>query len=449
MPRGLKQLLKKSSVLMLARIVGGCMAFALNILIARWMGAETLGAFALCMAFASLVAVALPAGMQSVGVMFISQYKETGQLDAALGYLRSGYRHIAVLGALSVALSAVAYFTLANVLQPETLLIGFLACLTAPALAVINFQCSILTGFRHQLQGLLPDLIVKPGLMFCSVVVLGLAAGGASPAILISAVCAAMWLTALSQYILMRRTLDFNAAAANADDRREWRKASLPWIAITLMWDYFIELHLILAGFLLMPAQVGLLHICFRLRVLAAFGIRALSSLVMPEIYAANASDDDGRLYAGLAKVNILTLIYAVAVCGGVLVAGNFVLGLVGEDFQAGYWMLLMVCASMIPRAAFGPATAIMSMKGLPVPVVWVVALGVVLALVLCLALYPLLGVTAIAVAYLVSTTFISVGQWFWALRTTGLDCSIFAPQGLSFLRQKLSTLSPKVGHAG
>ena len=89
--------------------------------------------------------------------------------------------------------------------------------------------------------------------------------------------------------------------------------------------------------------------------------------------------------------------------------------------------MLLAICASMIPRAVFGPTTAVLAMKGLQVPVVWIIALGASLSMIMCLALFPWLGVSAFAVAYVVSTTLISGLQWRWAKKKTGLDSSIFA----------------------
>ena len=58
----LSQLLTRSSVLMAARVLGGAVAFAANILIARAFGADALGVFALTMALVSLLALVLPLG---------------------------------------------------------------------------------------------------------------------------------------------------------------------------------------------------------------------------------------------------------------------------------------------------------------------------------------------------------------------------------------------------
>ncbi len=440
MSKGLVQILKKSSTLMIARIIGGGMAFAVNIMIARWFGADALGEFALCMAVASLIAVLLPAGMQAVAVMFVSQYKAKKQFGLIRGYVRAGYSHIAAMSLIGGGLLAIAVVGLSDHLHTRITLISTFAFLIAPALALINFNCGALTGLKQQQLGLLPDLLVKPGLMFVAIAALGLIAGGATMPVIMITICACMWLTALGQLLLMLRYVRLTDAAVDDSGKPAWRKVSLPWIAITLMWDYFIELHLILAGLLMAPGQIGLLHICFRLRVLAAFGIRALYSLVMPDIYAAEAKGDQAGLERAIAKANFLAVGYSLGVCGALLVLGELILALVNESFRTGYLMLLLICASMIPRAVFGPTTAVMSMKGLQVPVVWILAAGIILSLLLCLALFPIYGVSAIAIAYLVSTTFITGVQWWWSRYKTGIDCAIFAPASWLFVRRQLAT---------
>ena len=427
MSKGIAQLLKRSTLLMVARIIGGGLAFAMNIMIARWFGADVLGQFALAMALASLLAVLLPAGMQSIAVLFVSRYVADDKLAHARGFVRSGYLHIVVVTTALAGLLAAGAPLLSGYVDQDTLWSGAVALMIAPALALINFNCGVLTGFKQQMLGLLPDLLVKPALIFSAVAGLGLLTTSSSSLAVIGLVCAAMWLTAAGQLIAMRRSVRLSHAAPDTSEKSEWRKAATPWIAITLMWDYFIELHLLLAGLVLAPGKIGLLHICFRLRVLASFGVRALHSLVMPDVYAADAKGDQRGFERGLAKINFLTLAYSMMVSGAMVIAGEFILGLVDEGFRAGYWMLLAISAAMIPRAVFGPTTAIMAMKGLQVPVVWIVALGVVLSMVLSLALLPAFGVSAFAIAYLTSCTFIAFFQWQWALKRTGIDCSVFS----------------------
>ena len=425
MSKNLIQLLTRSSVLMVARVAGGGVAFAANIMIARWYGAEALGIFALCMALTSLIAVILPLGLQSVGVMFVSEYSDQKQHGLVRGYIRTGYRNIAIVTVIAVVLLAGAAVIADRFGYYDHWTAAMFAILIAPALAMINFNCSVLTGCSRQLHGLMPDLLIKPALMFIAIAAVAFVVTGASPTVLLTTVCICIWLTALAHlWILLKETSVSNPPPAEVE-RRRWRKAGTPWIFITLMWDYFIELHLIMAGMLTTSAELGLLHICFRLRVLAGFGVRALSSLVMPGVYAANAKDDIPGIERGLFKANVLSLAFCLCVCAGLAVFGEFFLGLVNEKFRSGYTILMIITVAMLPRPIFGPATAVMAMRGLQVPVVWILLVGIALTVALSLVMFPIYGIEGIAIAYLISSTFIAVAQWWWAKVKTGIDCSI------------------------
>jgi O-antigen/teichoic acid export membrane protein len=198
-------------------------------------------------------------------------------------------------------------------------------------------------------------------------------------------------------------------------------------MAISALSDYFIELHLLLAGALAAPAQIAVLHVCFRLRMLAAFGLRALYALILPDIFASYERKDAAEFRSNIMRANCLALAYAFAVCLAVIPLGNWVLSLFGEAFENGRAVLLIVCSAMIARAVFGPAPAIMAMKGQHGSVIWILSAGTAVSLVLGLALFPRLGIEAIAIAYTVSYSLIAVAQWWWVKRRTGIDCSIFA----------------------
>lgn len=421
----LRQLLARSSGLMGARLAGGAIALFVNLLIARNFGADTLGLFALAMATASVAAVVLPIGFHSVGTMFVSQYLEQGRHDLVAGFTCQGYRNIAGLTGLAVVVAA-ALLAAPPVWVHEYALSAVFIVTTAPALALINLNGSVVNAHRRQFAALLPDLVVKPVLM--ALMIGGVVVLFASPTdfALFGAISAALWASALIQILFMGR-IRIAAKPVGKADRRRWRKAALPWMLIAILSDYFIELHLLLAGALSAPAEVAVLHICFRLRVLAAYGMRALYALILPDLYASHERGDDTEFRNNLMRANGLALIYSLAVCAAIIPFGGWVLSLFGDAFVGGRTILMMVCAAMIARAVFGPGPAIMAMKGHHAAAVWILSAGTALSLGAGLALYPTLGIEGIAAAYTLSYSLIAATQWWWVKRNTGIDCSIFA----------------------
>ena len=423
----LSQLLTRSSVLMVARVLGGAVAFAANIIIARQFGADALGVFALTMALVSLLALVLPLGYQAVGVMFVSQYVERGRTDLVRGFLRRGYRNIALVsGAIGLALIG-AYWALPDPSLRQHMVTGIYVLAMAPALALLNLNGAILTAHRRQYDALLPDLVLKPSLMLGGVALVAAVALPGSLNLLLCAAAAALWASALWQAVTIRRSGLVPRDAQTAQEPAAWRKAALPWMAISLLADYFIELNLLLAGLLAAPAEVAVLHICFRLRVLAAFGLRALYALVLPDIFASHERGDPVEFRHNILRANLLALVYALSVCAAVTMFGGEILAIAGDSFQAGHMALVIVCLPMVARAVFGPTTAVMALKGHHRSALWIMGAGLLLTVIAGAALFPVMGIDGVAVGFAISYSLIAAGQWLWIKRRTGIDCSLLS----------------------
>ncbi|MBL4758523.1 MAG: lipopolysaccharide biosynthesis protein [Rhizobiales bacterium] len=423
---GLKNLLAKSSLLLLARFAGAILAFAGGILIARFFGATALGMVALMGAITGLLSVGISTGRPAVAIQFASEYLEIKKYGAINGFLHRGYKIIGGLSAIIVLLALLFASTAPFGVSSDTIYACLFAALSAPALALINFNGGILTGHGMQLRALIPELLFKPMLLLLGIGLL-LAAPLSAPYWLLAMIACTLWITLGVQMLLVRSKLKFRSADPDYGDARRWRGRATPWIAITLLADYLIELHLLLAGLLLMPAQLAVLHVAFRMRMLASFGMRALYSVVLPDIYTAHTAGDTNRVNRELTKSNGLALVYALAACTGMYLFGELFLGFFGPEFKVGHDALMIACLTMIPKAIFGPATNIMSVAGRQKPMIVILLAGMLASAFVIFAMFPNAGITGIAVGYATAITFISIAQWWWTLKETGIDCSIFS----------------------
>ncbi len=421
------RLLGRSSVLIAARVVGAALAFAGNVAIARYLGADALGIFALCMALASLIAVFLPLGRQATATLFISEYLAKADRGLLNGYLRSGHGIIWRMTALVCCAGAIAVLAFNGHIALPTMVALAFALAMAPALAFISFNGGVLTGAQRQLSAFLPESLLKPAFMLIAVCVSLLVVNTHGHAVLLGVICIGCWVTASFQFWLLRTC---ELVPGEADDQRDtarWTRVGWPWMFISLLWDYFIELHLLLAGLIASTAEIAVLHICFRLRVLAGFGMRALYALVLPDLYGANALANQAALFSSLSRANALALVYSLGVCVAVWAGGDFALGLVDPSFKSAHSALVVMCLTMVARAVFGPATAVLAMRGHQLPSLFSLTGGLIASVVLSLALFPLHGVLGIAIAYLAANCLIAIVQWQLAWRLTGIDCSLFA----------------------
>ncbi len=422
----LRKLLTRFSLLTGGRLAGAAATLVASLLIARQMGADTLGELSAILAIISVLSVFLSAGFPAVATIFTVEYTTDPHQGRLKGFIQAGWKHAFFGLAISVILAAL-FFAMPDLPVSTPVLGGVLSIITAFLLAVTVFNGAVLVGLEKQVAGLLSDTLLKP-MVFLLLIVAAIVAGiglDASRLLALFAISAAV--ACLLSYVFIRKTGFIAEDVVEEKESRRWRAASYPWIITSLVWDLFIELHIILTSFLAAPAQVAILHIAFRFRVLAGFGMRSLYALFLPRIIALNVQKKARELNSHLQLANLLAFIYACGVMVFFALFGPLLMGLFGQEFKQG-WLLLLIVSSTIPvRAIFGPAPAILSMTGHQRPSVIVMLASLGFSLVASITMYPLWGIHGIATSYAVANFFGSLLLWLWAKNLTGIDSSLFS----------------------
>ncbi len=300
---------------------------------------------------------------------------------------------------------------------------------SAMAMGYIYFNGSILIGLQRQFSGQLPDMLLRPLLLIASFGLIALMIDDVSIAHLVLAATAIFIATAAIQWIRLRRTLSKQAGTASEqeEERKKWWQMAPSWTVITLLWDYFIEIHIILASLLFAPFEVAMLHISFRIRQLAGFGMKALYSLLMPKVFSANAQQQNGETQSLIRLSSRITLAYATAAWITIALIGQFILGLFGNEFEQGHGILMIIMATLPIRALFGPAPAVLGMKRNHHRIAQILLISLALSLVLTMGGFELGGLTMVAWGYLAATGFTAIAMWLSAKQKTGINCAVWA----------------------
>lgn len=431
-PAGLS-VLARFSTLFGGRIGGAVAMFLINLIIARHFGAEALGIFAVFVAAVGIVCVCLPVGFNGVATLFAAEYASTDRRGALNGYIRTAARYGGSMALAMAGLGAVLVFAVPDRLPPNGAAFVTLVWLTAVAIAAMGMLGALLVGLKKQVAGMLPETFLRPGLLLACVVlavvfgwtdgidlVLLFYAGTAWVALAVAGVLA---------FGVLRETLDTPPVYQTV----RWRKAAYPWMAISLSWDFLVDVLILLAGLLAGSAEVALLHVCFRFRILVGYAMRSIIMLWIPDIAAAKAQNDLEAMTRRLAEANVLSVAFSIAVLGGFALLGPLLLGLFGEELAHGVPVLLAASTTLFLRAVFGPAPSILALYDLHNRTAALMIGGLVLALVLAATLYPVFGVLGIAIAYSASNGVVSFLLWRYTKAQTGIDCSVFG--GFSALR--------------
>jgi len=416
----------KFSILTVARLAGALAAFAANLLIARHFGAKSLGEYSFILSIAAILGVVFSLGFSSVATVFAAELKAKDQQSSIGSFLKVSRQEILVLTLMAGIFGAcfatfypefLGGFGLTSVLA----IIGF-----AMVAAFISLYSATLIGLGRQMMGMLPEAVVRPFVFLFALIaaaVSGFTLDGHMifHIALTSAVLAFVVLTPPIGRLISEAT-----KSTSSGEKQRWRKSAYPWTVSTLVWDYFIEVHIILAGLLIAPVQVAILHVCFRFRVLAGFGMRTLYALLMPDIVGANAEGRHEEVARKLQRTSLISIAYGVSVMVGFWLLGDLLLMVFGEAFAAAKPILLAVSSTILVRALFGPAPSILSMSGFQVPTAVVMATCLVLSVVVSLLVYTDHGILGIALSYAGANAVASVVLWFIAKQRTGFDGSVF-----------------------
>lgn len=410
-----------------SRIAGAAALFAVNLLIVRYLGLESLATFAIFVSLVSIVSTLVSAGFSAIAPIYVAEYSSKKQPELLNGFVRTALKQGILLAGVVAALIALLTVLF---LGPQ----GHIPAGMAPALvaaasasALLGFNGAVLVGMKKQVSGLLPETFVRP-ILFLIFTFVFVSLG------LITSIGGVVWLLTVSIWITLGLVMfrDRNlhreiSSTYSTTDQDRWRSASRPWMGISLLWDFMIDIVLLLTSLFAGSVEIAILHVCFRYRVLVGFGMRTIHTLLMPEIAEGSAIGDNDLVSAKLRQLNIASLAYSLAVLAGFAVLGDWLLGIFSIDDAGALSILLLVSATLIIRSVFGPAPLVLAIHQLHKITLWISLAGVLAAIAFIASTFSSLGILSAAIAYSGANLFISAALWQIAKRKTGIDCSVWS----------------------
>ncbi|OKL43325.1 lipopolysaccharide biosynthesis protein [Pseudovibrio exalbescens] len=356
-------LLQRFGSLFTLRLMGSVLMFAANLVIARVWSGEVLGLFSVLLAANAVMAQLIGLGFASIATVLSSRFKTTDHIAKLYGLYRETSQLRALMTVLVLPLG-VAYLFWATPLSGDSLWVtASLLAISAYCIASVTFFGAVLVAFDQQIRAALPEVALRP-LLLTAGLLLAATFGwpnGATGLFVVYAVANGVAL--FTSLWFFRRFIPIGNTVPDLSEKKEWRRSAPPWVVTTLVWDFFIEVQILLAGLLLLPArQVAMLHICFRLRSLAGFGMRALYMLLLPRIYEDHTKGLSTK--KGILQMQGLGALYGLGILFGCALLGEWVLGLFGPAFEEALSVLLVVCSVIFFRGVFGPASALLAMHG-------------------------------------------------------------------------------------
>ncbi|WP_417582541.1 lipopolysaccharide biosynthesis protein [Pelagibacterium sp.] len=421
------RLASKSVMIFGLRIFGAGFIFLVQAAISRVWGAASLGDFLLVIAAANLIAVMLPLGFQAVATYFSAEYGSRGEGNHLRRFVGLGYVQMAIMGCAILALGWPLTFVLGEAgahLRPlwaQTALIGI-------ATAVTYMGTTTLVGLKRPMAGYLPDMIFRPALTLAAFGVVALLSPVADLGLMLWLLAFALLALFAVQGLWVRQAVIAVPAAdtVRASERKRWWRFATPWVLITLASDYFFDINLLLLAGLLDRTELAIFGVSTRIFALASFGVVAVYALTLPNMFDAERDADSGAFGKRVGEANLVATGLALVLFFGVLLVGRYALMLFGDEFANGALPVAVLCLGLVVRAAFGPASLVLSMHDRPWASLPSVGLGLSALIVGNLTLVPSYGLMGAAVSAFIAISLWSVSLWATALHRAKIDVSIF-----------------------
>lgn len=269
------------------RLTGLFFGVLITIVLARTLGPENLGVYALALAFVTLISIPVQAGLPVLAVREVAGYR--GQ--ASWGYLRGllSWIHLMVFG-FSVAIGG----SLLLLLSGETIVLSeslrkslFWGLLLVPVLALGNLRGAVLRGLKRVVVGQLPETVVRPLMML---VLLGVVLLGPWPLYLEPETTVLLYLIAgtvgfvVGSLILHRVIPPPVLQAKPQREVRRWLTSLAPLTLIAGLHIVVSHTDILMLGALSSMEEVGFYKVAMQVGLLVGFVQKALGQVVAPYV---------------------------------------------------------------------------------------------------------------------------------------------------------------------
>jgi O-antigen/teichoic acid export membrane protein/CelD/BcsL family acetyltransferase involved in cellulose biosynthesis len=404
------------------RVVNAVLAFALQVLLARWLGTGDYGVYVYVWVWLLVLGGVAGLGLPSAAQRFVPEYAGRGDTAGLRGFVYRG-RLLALACAAGVALLGAAALALAgDAIDPAYHLPLYLALAGVPAMVLTDMQDGIARSFDWLALGLLPTFLIRPLLILLLILTLYVIGAPATALWAMGATLAALWLTGLGDLFALNRRLPGKVPAgpSRAEPRR-WLAVALPIVAVDAFYVLLTFTDVLLLQVFEPSSEVGVYFAATKIMAIVTFVYFGIGAATAHRFAHFAAMGDRAGLQAIARTASRWTFWPSLALAALFIALGAPLLSVFGPDFTIGTALLPVLAVGVLARAAIGPAERLLPMAGAQMPTALVYVGTFVFNLVLNIVLVPRLGVLGAAAATSVAFVGETICLYIVARRRLGL----------------------------
>ncbi len=403
------------------RFGGLVLQFVGAVVIARVLGAEGYGIYTYAFSVAIVTGAFLGFGFVPLAVRELPRYLSLSEHGMVWGFLVSGFWLIMLSGAVASVILIILIWYGAVALTISWPLVALAAVFQTLVLGL----SSTLNGFHRVIQSQVIETVVRQGAFL--LVIGGLVLWGYrfTATSLFSLQIAMALLVLVLQVWLVQRAMAVQTNAmlpAAAYDMRRWMMAGLPLMGIAIVTQLQMSLDVLMIGALADSADVGRYRAAARGAEMVVIANGIALQLLEPMLSRANTLGVRRETQRLISHSVMVSVSLSIGLAVPLLLGASYYLHLFGSEFVSGAPVLRILVTGYLLGFLCGPVAVILVTLGRERVVLVVTLCGLAVNLAINYVFIPRYGITAAAVATVVSGVGAKVTLLVVVLRSTPFD---------------------------
>jgi O-antigen/teichoic acid export membrane protein len=345
-------------------IAGAGVTACAQLLVARLVGAEIYGIYAYVIAWMTILAYFSALGFDIALLRFVSAYQTTGEWSFARGVIRYAERRTLAVSIVVMLMGILAVVIWPRPLSAElrnTFLVGFIL---VPLWASSCVRCAIVRAFGGVVLALVPDKVVRDGMMLILVVLANLWLGRNinAPMVMIATLVSSVVALGLASGAMVKLRPGALTQSPHEYAAAVWRRTAVPLMIITAAEALLNRSGVVLLGWLGETRQAGIYSLAFNIAFLVVLPRTAVNTLFAPAISSLFAQKDHATLQALVTQAATWTLCGAASIALALAVLAEPILAWFGKDFVEGVPALRILLLGQVVAASYGSQLSVMTM---------------------------------------------------------------------------------------
>lgn len=351
-----KQVVGRSAQTTILNLVSTGFAFFTSLVLTRLLGARGYGAYVYALAWATLLSLAAEVGWGHLLVRDIASYAARLEWGLIRGIVLRSQRVIVVASAVLVTSASLGGWLFVGHGQPEVRQSFFLALLLVPASALMAQREAVLRGYQNVALGRLPATTVQPAMLLAIVGVMYVLLGDAvsAPMVMAATVIAAVGAVAAGTAFVSWVTPAQVRAARVESDARVWARSARSLFAINGLQVVNLQMSILLLGAIKTVDSTAVFSVTVRVSGLIYFLQTAVAFPLAPAFAQLHSTGSKARMQRLASKAGFGVLVASSPAVLVLLLVGDRVLGIFGEQFRAGTSALAVMAAGELLNIASG-----------------------------------------------------------------------------------------------